>query len=198
MRLSTVLSLIVTASACVVQAVDTHSPARKPQSAEAAVAVLKPTGEYKVHGKVSFQKQDKNVHLSGQIEGLTPGLHGFHIHEFGDLSAADGSSAGGHYNPGGHEHGGPENPTRHAGDLGNVKADEKGIARIDIKVEGIDFADIIGRSLVVHAEADDLKSQPAGNAGPRAALGVIGIAAKPKGNEGLTPSGAARPAATGR
>jgi superoxide dismutase, Cu-Zn family len=198
MRLSTVLSLVVTASACVVQAVDIPSPAHKSQSAEAAVAVLKPTGEYKAHGKVHFQKQEGSVHLSGQIEGLTPGLHGFHIHEFGDLSAADGSSAGGHYNPGGHKHGGPDKPNRHAGDLGNVKADEKGVARIDIKVEGIDIADIIGRSLVVHADADDLKSQPAGNAGPRAALGVIGIAARPKGNEGSTTPSAPRPAATGR
>jgi Cu-Zn family superoxide dismutase len=197
MRLSTVLSLLVTTSACLVQAIDVPSPERRSNSAEAAVAVLKPTGEYKAHGHVTLQQQDSGVHLSGQIAGLTPGLHGFHIHEFGDLSAADGSSAGGHYNPGGHEHGGPEQPTRHAGDLGNVKADEKGVAKIDIQVEGIDLADIIGRSLVVHADGDDLKSQPSGNAGPRAALGVIGIAANPQEKKGATSPGASRPA-TGR
>lgn len=198
MRLSTILSLAATAVACAVQAVDSHAPAHKRQPAEAAIAVLKPTGEYKAQGKIVFRAQEGGVQLSGHIEGLTPGLHGFHIHEFGDLSAADGSSAGDHYNPGGHAHGGPESPARHAGDLGNVEADENGVARIEMKVPGIVLDDVIGRSLVVHADADDLKSQPAGNAGPRAALGVIGIAGKPKEKEGPSTPAAPRPSTTGR
>src|SRR5262249_19589074 len=107
--------------------------------------------------------------------------HGFHVHEFGDVSAQDGMSTGGHYNPEGaaHQHAGLDSPTRHAGDLGNVKADGSGKATVDVTVDNISVAGtkdpIIGRGLVLHANADDLKTQPSGNAGARIAVAVIGI-----------------------
>ena len=107
---------------------------------------------------------------------VSPSLHGFHIHEFGDLRAEDGTSAGGHYNPCGTPHAGPDQEKRHVGDLGNVEADENGIAAVKKTIRGASLHFLFGRSLVVHAGADDLHSQPSGNAGPRVALGVVGIA----------------------
>lgn len=141
-----------------------------------AVAVIQPTPEYKAQGVVVFREHDTFVHISGQIDGLKPGKHGFHIHQYGDLRAEDGTSAGGHYNPTKLKHGSPKDHKHHAGDLGNILADESGKATIDIKSEDFKVHFIIGRSVVVHAGEDDLKSQPSGDAGPRAGIGVIGFA----------------------
>jgi Cu-Zn family superoxide dismutase len=113
------------------------------------------------------------------VTGLTPGAHGFHVHEFGDCSMADGTCAGAHFNPTGAPHGGPDDARRHAGDLGNVKADESGKAiykRVDKMLALNGPSSIIGRSIIVHAAPDDLKTQPSGNAGARVGCGVIGIA----------------------
>ncbi|MBM3791898.1 MAG: superoxide dismutase family protein, partial [Acidobacteria bacterium] len=88
-----------------------------------AICVLHPTEGSQVHGIVTFTKEGDRVRVVADIEGLTPGDHGFHIHEYGDCSAADATSAGGHFNPGMHAHGGPADQTRHAGDLGNITAD---------------------------------------------------------------------------
>jgi Cu-Zn family superoxide dismutase len=105
-----------------------------------------------------------------------------HIHEFGDCTAPDATSAGGHYNPGGHEHGLPTQAVRHAGDFGNLKSDANGVAALDFTVDTITINGpknpIIGHGVIVHAKLDD-GSQPTGNAGPRVACGVIGWA-KPK------------------
>lgn len=144
----------------------------------AAVAVLMPTEDGPVEGVVRFFKEADGIRVVAQVENLTPGDHGFHIHEFGDCSAPDGAAAGGHYNPNGASHGGPEDENRHVGDFGNIHADDTGKAVADfvdshLKIEGA--TSIIGRSIVVHARADDLKSQPAGNAGKRVACGVIGV-----------------------
>lgn len=141
-----------------------------------ARAVLNPTKGNRAQGLVTFTKVDDGVLIIADIDYLEPGNHGFHIHEFGDCSAPDGSSAGGHFNPKNKNHGSPDTVERHAGDLGNVFADRKGHAhyeRIDkeITLEGSDT--IIGRSVVVHANADDFVSQPAGNAGGRISCGVI-------------------------
>lgn len=146
---------------------------------EKAVCVLHPTEGHEVNGTVYFAKTDSGVQVTVTIEGLTPGKHGFHIHEFGDCSSVDGTSAGGHFNPEGHEHGAPMGEMRHAGDMGNVEANEEGIAQLEyldknIKLNGANS--IIGRSIIVHADEDDLTSQPTGNAGARVACGVIGIA----------------------
>jgi Cu-Zn family superoxide dismutase len=128
-------------------------------------------------GTVTFTQQGDKVRVKANITGLSPGEHGFHIHEKGDLSAPDLSSAGAHFNPTGHKHAGPNDQQRHAGDLGNITADASGKAKLDITVSGISIgggqADIIGKSVIVHAKADDLKTDPSGNAGGRAGGGVI-------------------------
>lgn len=141
-----------------------------------AVCVLAATKGNSVGGAILLVQRQDHCELTGEVTGLAPGDHGFHIHMFGDLRAADGMAAGGHYNPGNHMHGGPESKERHVGDLGNIKADDKGVAKVAVKATGLNLHLILGRSLVVHKDADDLKSQPAGNAGPRVAVGVIGLA----------------------
>jgi superoxide dismutase, Cu-Zn family len=144
-----------------------------------AVAVLNPTEGNKVHGVVTFTQAGANVKIVAHIEGLTPGKHGFHIHEFGDCSSKDGSSAGGHFNPANAPHGAPEAAQRHAGDMGNIEADQNGVAHLEYndpmaKMNG--HGAIIGHGMIVHANPDDLKTQPTGNAGGRQACGVIGVA----------------------
>jgi len=144
-----------------------------------AIAVVNPTEGNKVHGLVTFTKVGDSVKVVAEINGLTPGKHGFHIHEFGDCSSKDGAAAGGHFNPAGKPHGAPTDANRHEGDLGNIDAGADGKAHLDLtdsvlKLDGA--GSIIGRGLIVHANADDLKTQPTGNAGGRLACGVIGMA----------------------
>ncbi|MDQ3011022.1 MAG: superoxide dismutase family protein [Acidobacteriota bacterium] len=144
-----------------------------------AIAVLKPTEGNKVWGWVTFTKDGDKVKIVGDIEGLTPGKHGFHVHEFGDCSAKDGASAGGHFNPKSSPHAAHESSPRHVGDLGNIEAGADGKVHIDLtdsmmKLDG--DSSIIGRGVIVHGQPDDLKSQPAGNAGPRQACAAIGVA----------------------
>jgi len=144
-----------------------------------AVAVLHPTKGNDVSGAVYFKRTKDGIEVTADVMGLSPGKHGFHIHEFGDCTAPDGTSAGGHFNPENQPHAGPDQAQRHAGDLGNIQADAGGNAHYDrtdthLKFNGPDS--IIGRGVIVHAGADDLVSQPSGNAGPRAACGVIGVA----------------------
>jgi Cu-Zn family superoxide dismutase len=145
-----------------------------------AIAVLHATksgGE--ASGEVTFTKVSGGVHVQAEIRGLTPGEHGFHIHEFGDCSSPDAMSAGGHFNPEKMDHGAPKDGKRHVGDLGNIEANARGIARLDVVDPHLGFAghtSIIGRGLIVHEKADDLKTQPTGNAGGRVACGVIGVA----------------------
>lgn len=141
-----------------------------------AIAILNPTKGNQVTGVVKFEAVEGGVKITAQVDGLTPGKHGFHIHEFGDCSSPDGASAGGHFNPTHKKHGSPDALERHAGDLGNIYADDKGhgeYERIDhvITLTGSDT--IIGRSIVVHALPDDFTTQPTGNAGGRVACGVI-------------------------
>lgn len=147
--------------------------------ASRAVAVLHPTEGSRVAGTVIFTRVAGGVQISATVEGLAPGKHGFHIHERGDCTAPDGTSAGGHYNPDGHPHAGPNAKVRHMGDLGNLEADQNGRAtyeRRDDYVTLTGAASIIGRAVVIHAGEDDLSTQPTGNAGGRLACGVIGIA----------------------
>jgi Cu-Zn family superoxide dismutase len=144
-----------------------------------AMCVIQPLQNSGVTGTVEFRLVDHVVEITANVKGLRPGRHGFHIHEFGDVTALDGGSAGGHFNLSGGPHGGPNSPMRHDGDLGNIKANAQGVARrvmTDhvIKLNGPHS--IIGRSIVIHAGEDDLKTQPTGNAGTRAGCGVIGIA----------------------
>ena len=141
-----------------------------------AVVVLKQTKGNKVRGQITFKEVNGVTQVRGRVNGLTPGEHGFHIHEYGDLRSMDGTAAGGHFNPEGKDHGGLHSEERHVGDLGNITADENGLAKVKVDVEGLKVHFILGRSIVVHAGKDDLKSQPSGDAGPRVAVGVIGVA----------------------
>jgi superoxide dismutase, Cu-Zn family len=145
------------------------------QDATKATVKLEPKSGSKVTGTITFTKSGDEVEVTGDIENLSPGKHGFHIHEKGDCSAADGSSAGGHFNPTHQHHGGPSTAERHTGDLGNIEADKSGKAHIEWKgkmsLSGADT--IIGHSVVVHEKEDDLKTDPAGNSGARVACGVI-------------------------
>ena len=143
-----------------------------------ARAELNPTANSKVQGTVDFYETAKGVKVVAQVTGLTPGLHGFHIHAKGDCSAPDGSSAGPHFNPEGMKHGGPMDAMRHAGDFGNITADATGVAKFETVDRHITFDgtnSIVGRGVIVHANPDDLVSQTPtpGNAGPRVACGVI-------------------------
>lgn len=144
------------------------------------IAVLQPTKGNSASGIVNFRTlPDGKVQVSGRIAGLTPGSeHGFHIHQYGDERSADGSSLGDHYDPLHFDHAMPTTANRHAGDLGNIKADEQGVAEFEIIVDNISLSGqkspIIGRGIVVHAKPDD-GGQPSGNAGDRIAVGVIGV-----------------------
>jgi len=143
-----------------------------------AIAVLHSASGSQVTGTVTFTKTGDTVSVVADITGLTPGKHGFHIHEFGDCSATDASSAGGHFNPMHKPHGAPDAAERHAGDMGNLEADSTGKAHLELKDSMLKLSgenSILGRGVIVHEKVDDW-SQPTGNAGGRLACGVIGVA----------------------
>jgi Cu-Zn family superoxide dismutase len=149
------------------------------QEVKKAIAVLHPASSSQVMGTVTFTKMDDGVQVVADVTGLTPGKHGFHIHEFGDCSAPDATSAGGHFNPTHKPHGAPDAAERHVGDLGNLEADAAGKAHLEWKDKMLKFSgenSILGHAVIVHEKEDDLKSQPVGNAGGRLACGVIGVA----------------------
>ncbi|KAJ1883564.1 Superoxide dismutase [Cu-Zn] [Coemansia sp. RSA 1722] len=148
-----------------------------------AVAVLK--GDEGVSGTVYFVQENESspISIEGTITGLAPGKHGFHVHQFGDNTNGC-TSAGPHFNPFDKTHGAPEDENRHVGDLGNVVASADGkvnVAIKDLKVTLFGQYSIIGRTIVIHADEDDLGkgghelSATTGNAGGRQACGVIGI-----------------------
>jgi Cu-Zn family superoxide dismutase len=141
-----------------------------------ATAILNPTEGNNASGSVTFTRVGGKVRVHAEVSGLTLGDHGFHVHEVGDCTDPAGKSAGGHFNPDGLDHGGPHDAIRHVGDLGNLTADDSGKAVLDlddslVELEGPNS--VIGRSVIVHADADDLTSQPTGAAGARVACGVI-------------------------
>lgn len=145
---------------------------------QSATAILAPTKGNGVSGTVNFTQKGDVVLVEAKINGLKPNAtNGFHVHEKGNCSAPDASSAGGHFNPTAGQHGGPSGGIRHAGDLGNLKSDANGFAQLSEEVSGISLGtdpnSIIGRAVIVHAGADDLKTQPAGNSGARVACGLI-------------------------
>ena len=139
-------------------------------------ARLEPKSGSSVGGTVSFTQSGGAVLVSASLTGLKPNAeHGFHIHEKGDCSAADATSAGGHFNPAAAAHG-HRGAAHHAGDMPNIRADAGGNARYEARLEGVTLdgpQGLAGRSVVVHRDPDDYKSQPAGNSGPRIACGLI-------------------------
>jgi len=179
--LFSVLSSLFILSSC---GGDTYDPQDMVRDSEvtSAVAVLIPTAGSDASGTVYFNTtQGGKIRMVAELSGLSPNsFHGFHIHEYGDTTAPDGTAAGGHYNPEGHEHGAPGMGDHHAGDFGNVESDAMGNARKEMTVDfiTIDGSEnpILGRGLILHAGEDDLVSQPTGAAGARIAQGVIGVA----------------------
>jgi Cu-Zn family superoxide dismutase len=143
-----------------------------------ARVLLQPTQGYSATGDMQLSPIEGGVRLQGQVSGLKPGAqHGFHVHDKGDCSAPDASSAGGHFNPHSHDHGFHTSAAHHAGDLPALQADAQGVAKLDVVMPGLSLSagvdSIRGKALVVHRDPDDGRSQPAGNSGPRVACGVI-------------------------
>ena len=158
-----------------------HDAAAELPATTYLIANMDATQGNTAEGSVVFtQTGEREVTMSARLNGLKPNSeHAIHIHEFGDISAADGSSAGGHYNPQGHAHGLPEDEQRHAGDLGNLQADASGHVAVVKVFDGLtlngEMNPILGRAVVVHAGRDQ-GTQPSGDAGARIAVGVIGMA----------------------
>ncbi len=141
--------------------------------APATSAATRPANTH-VTGLVTFTQVGDDLSFVADVDGLEPGTnHGFHIHEKGDLSDPALAKAGGHFNPTHEPHGGPHSAHHHAGDLGNLTADDKGHAHLMGTLPGVKLDDIVGRSVIIHAKADDLKSQPSGESGGRVAGGKI-------------------------
>lgn len=145
----------------------------------AARIVLMPTSGNQAHGDLSLVPEPGSLRLTGTLTGLgAESVHGFHVHEIGDCSAPDATSAGPHFNPAGHAHGEPGSGEHHLGDLPNVTANAQGIAAVNLRLPGLELGsnsphDVLGRALVLHAQRDDYRSQPAGDSGARIACGVI-------------------------
>lgn len=146
----------------------------------AATVQLEPTQGNSVKGNLRLTSEQSGVRITGVVQGLQPnGEQGFHVHEKGDCSAPDASSAGGHFNPTSQPHGNPKaGGPRHLGDMVNLRADAKGTAKVDVAIEGAGLHtgrpnDVVGKAIVVHQKPDDYKSQPSGNSGNRVACGVI-------------------------
>jgi len=150
-----------------------------PAAAATATAALQPTAGNQTGGELRFAVLDGRIEVTGTVTGLPAGgTHGFHVHETGDCSAPDGSSAGGHFNPGSTDHGRVGQGAHHAGDSDNITAGSDGTAQVSGWLEGATIGDggatdIVGKGVIVHKDADDYATQPTGNAGDRLACGVI-------------------------
>ena len=146
--------------------------------APTATAFLEPTKGSNARCTVTFQERGGKVLVIASVTGLKPNQeHGFHVHEKGDCSSGDGMSTGGHFNPLGKQHAHHATAERHAGDLPALKADASGIATLREEIDVITVSDgptrVVGRGMIVHAQPDDYKTQPTGNAGARIACAVI-------------------------
>ena len=157
----------------------TPASTETPPPAAGASAQLTPTSGHTASGTLALAAEGDSVRLTGTLQGLPPnGEFGFHIHEKGDCSSPDASSAGGHFNPTNAQHGNPQGAAHHAGDMLNAKSDANGAAQVDVVASGVSLTsgqpnDVRGKAVVLHEKADDYASQPAGNSGARIACGVI-------------------------
>lgn len=142
-----------------------------------AVATLTPTQGNAVRGLVVFHEMDGHLAVHAHFTGLAPNSeHGFHLHDVGNCASPDGTSAGGHFNPAKTAHG-PQDGEHHAGDMPSLVADANGVIDQKFMLHGVTLREgataIDGHSVILHANADDFKTQPTGNSGPRIACGVI-------------------------
>lgn len=144
---------------------------------KAAKATIEGKSGSKLTGEATFAEVDGSVKVMVHVLGAPPGKHAVHIHEKGDCSAADGMSAGGHFNPGGHQHGAPDAKEHHAGDFGNMEVAADGHGMIELTSKDLTVKDgpnsVVGRAIIIHEKEDDLKTQPTGAAGGRIGCGVI-------------------------
>lgn len=153
------------------------SGAVKMPTGDRASAHLSARSGTKVSGSVEMRQEGDHVIVKALVTGLAPnGQHGFHVHEIGDCNSPDGASAGGHFNPSGKPHG-PQDAAHHAGDMPMLKADFYGRAEVEFHLTDVTLKagpnNIVGRSIIVHRDPDDFKTQPTGNSGARIACGVI-------------------------
>lgn len=144
-----------------------------------AVASLTPTQGNNVRGMIVFHEMADHVMVHARLSGLAPNSeHGFHLHDVGSCASPDGTSAGGHFNPGKTAHG-PQEAEHHAGDMPSLTANADGVVDQKFMLHGVSVKagpnSIDGRSVIVHANPDDFKTQPTGNSGPRIACGVIAV-----------------------
>lgn len=148
-----------------------------------AVAVMEPKSGSNVSGTVMFEEiYEGTVRVSVDLQGVPEGIHGFHVHEFGDCSADDGTSAGGHFNPVGTPHAGPDDTLRHAGDMGNLVAGPDQTVKTTLTFTSFTLSPGVtsaaGNAVILHASRDDLTTQPTGAAGGRIACGIITLSSK--------------------
>jgi Cu-Zn family superoxide dismutase len=148
-----------------------------------ATAEIEGRSDVVLAGRATFTPADGGVRVHVELTGAPPGAHGLHLHQIGDCSAPDATSAGDHFNPGGHQHGGPDMAERHAGDFGNIMVGQDGTGHLELVAAGLTIDSgpngVVGRAVVVHANPDDLTSQPAGNAGARIGCGVVSLGQTP-------------------
>lgn len=181
-RSLTVLSIALGLAACASAPPPKPAPPKPQHRIQHAMANMAPASASLVSGRLLIDAIDGGVRIHGELGGLgRNGVHAIHVHERGDCSAADGSAAGGHFNPGGVAHGRAGIVPHHLGDMDNLHANGEGVAHVDIRLQGVTLGsgapnDILGRAIIVHANPDDYASQPTGNAGPRVSCGVIEIA----------------------
>src|ERR1700694_4225944 len=148
-----------------------------PAYAQSATARLEPTQGNATAGNVTLTQKGDRVAIEAKVSRLTPGGHGFHIHEKGDCSSGDGMSAGGHFNPTGKPHGNPSVPDHHTGDVPMLVADVSGNASLSTELGamrvGSGATDIVGKAVIVHKDPDAYNTQTTGNSGGRVACGLI-------------------------
>ena len=179
--LMTLLIGYLTLCSCSTHKVKPQDVDQETQSAkQAARSILESKSDSSVTGLLTISQHENGISIKGEVNGLKPNsVHAFHIHEKSSCSTPDASSAGGHFNPENKKHGAPQSQKSHAGDLGNIRADENGVVKIDKKVTSLklyplnDKHSVLGKTFIVHEHMDDLKSQPSGNAGSRIACGMI-------------------------
>ena len=144
---------------------------------ETAKAVLEIPSMKEVKASLILTETPKGLKLMAEASGLKPGaVHGFHVHENGECKGPDFKSAGGHFNPTKHQHGSPGAEEKHAGDLGNLVANTKGEASTEVMIPkdaGVSIKSYIGKAVILHEKADDLATQPTGDAGGRIGCGII-------------------------
>lgn len=157
---------------------NTQNPQPPTTTPPTAIAPLEARSNSTTTGTATFTEQNGKVTLKLDVAGATPGQHGAHIHQVGDCSAADATSAGGHWNPESHTHGAPGTGEQHLGDLGNITVGQDGKGTLTISMDEWKLGDgsttdVVGKAVIIHADPDDFTTQPTGNSGGRVACGVI-------------------------